>query len=49
MSGLWFYHGHGEIFDLSQWDGLFKVMWPVLILQPRPVNHDLSTTTWLLN
>ena len=48
-----FHHGHGLIFDLSQWDGLFGVMWLVLILQPRPVNYDLLTTTcvfpWLLN
>ena len=43
--GLRFYHGHGQIIDWSQWDGLFSVMWPVLILQPQPVNHDLLTTT----
>ena len=40
-----FYHGHGWIFDLNQWDGLFGVMWPALILQPRPLNYDLLTTT----
>ena len=38
-----FYHGDGEIFGLSQWDGLFRVMWRVVVLQPRPVNHDLGS------
>ena len=38
------YHGHGQIFDLSQRDGLFWVMWPVSILQPWPANHDLCVS-----
>ena len=36
------YHGHGQIFDLSQWDGLFCVMCKTTTTcQPRPANHDM--------
>ena len=33
---------------LYQWDELFRVIWQVvLVLQPRPVNHDRWTATYM--
>ena len=32
----WFYHGVGEISDLSQSEAPNLVMWRVMVMQPRP-------------
>ena len=34
--GLLFYHGVGEISDLSQSEAPNLVMWRVMVMQPRP-------------
>ena len=36
ITSEWFYHGVGEISDLSQSEAPNLVMWRVMVMQPRP-------------